>query len=622
MKYFDMEQIQKIIEENKRLQKENEILKNENKKEEKTNKNEEINDSKVDVIEDGNAVIESKVDVIEDDGDEDSITKRSIIAYDERKERCIKRKMSNCINDILNNHDEGKSNIHENQENCAKDIVSILNDRTKINIMIVALTQSGKTGTMNALIKEYLSNETNIIPIENIYIITGLSSKEWVDQTRDRAPESIEKRVFHRGNLNRAFINDIKDKTNVLIIMDEIQVAAKYNQSIHKSFNECGFYDIDNLLKKDIKIVEFTATPDGTLYDLMGWGEHSSKIQMQPGVGYTSCFDLYNSGKIKQYNDICCYDKESKTISPIMVQKNISELIEDIKSFDTPKYHIIRTPNALSSQKVIENFKNYYDENLKYLKYDADSFEDINNILETPPQEHFFIFIKEKLRCAKTLTKEHIGVVYERYTKNPDDSVIIQGLLGRLTGYDYNGISICYTNMPSIEKYRKLWESEFEDKTVKWNSKTTAMKKGEIRSTGTYNTILKDTLRDYDKEPTIIPFKRLEDVKEYFKNVLNKKDKFKNTRGPNIKRYIKSINEDGFYVNNLRGKNKVMSFDEIENNKSWGINDTYKYRLHPCYENVNDNSTLEFWLIYYDDTDVEDESEYETESESDCYLSL
>jgi len=62
-----------------------------------------------------------------------------------------------------------------------------------------------------------------------------------------------------------------------------------------------------------------------------------------------------------------------------------------------------------------------------------------------------------------------------------------------------------------------------------------------------------------------------------------------------------------------------MSFGEIENNKTWGINDTYKYRLHPCYENVNDKSTLEFWLIYFDDTEdeSEDESEYESEYENE-----
>ena len=34
---------------------------------------------------------------------------------------------------------------------------------------------------------------------------------------------------------------------------------------------------------------------------------------MQPGNGYTSCFDLCNTGRVKQYKDLCCYDKNSET---------------------------------------------------------------------------------------------------------------------------------------------------------------------------------------------------------------------------------------------------------------------------------------------------------------------
>jgi hypothetical protein len=77
-----------------------------------------------------------------------------------------------------------------------------------------------------------------------------------------------------------------------LVIIDEIQIAAKENQTLYKAFSEAGFYNKQNLLKNDIKIIEFTATPDGTIYDLMNWGENALKIKMEPGQGYTSCFDL------------------------------------------------------------------------------------------------------------------------------------------------------------------------------------------------------------------------------------------------------------------------------------------------------------------------------------------
>lgn len=99
--------------------------------------------------------------------------------------------------------------------------------------MIAALTQSGKTGAMCALVKNYLNDTTNKIPIENIYIITGLSSREWVEQTSIRMPESVQPRVFHRDHLTKKFLLDIMNKKNVLIIMDEVQIAAKENQTLH-----------------------------------------------------------------------------------------------------------------------------------------------------------------------------------------------------------------------------------------------------------------------------------------------------------------------------------------------------------------------------------------------------
>ena len=90
--------------------------------------------------------------------------------------------------EISKNQRNSKSVVYDNQEEYSTKIVSKLHNRKIINIMVIALTQSGKTGTMLGLIKNYLNDTTNIIPIENIYIITGLSSCEWVEQTKDRMP--------------------------------------------------------------------------------------------------------------------------------------------------------------------------------------------------------------------------------------------------------------------------------------------------------------------------------------------------------------------------------------------------------------------------------------------------
>ena len=64
------------------------------------------------------------------------------------------------------------------------------------------------------------------------------------------------------------------------------------------------------------------------------------------------------------------------------------------------------------------------------------------------------------MRCAITLKKTYLGILYEGCPKCiAHDTTIIQGLLGRATGYDDNGISIIFTNIESINKYQILWDS-------------------------------------------------------------------------------------------------------------------------------------------------------------------
>ena len=164
-------------------------------------KSEGVEETKFDGVEETkfNGVEETKSEEIDENIEdveyEEELTERNIIQYEGVDRIVLERKIQNCKNDILNNHDEKISIIYDNQEECSLSIVSKLRNRKIINVMVVAMTQSGKTGTMGALIKNYL--EHNIIPINNIYIITGLSSIEWIEQTKERMPDAIKNRIFH-----------------------------------------------------------------------------------------------------------------------------------------------------------------------------------------------------------------------------------------------------------------------------------------------------------------------------------------------------------------------------------------------------------------------------------------
>ena len=387
-----------------------------------------------------------------------------------------------------------ESKIHSNQTKVATEIFECFNDKSNgnsvINVMAVSPTQSGKTGIIFETIRLFIK-ETNI-SYKNIYVITGLSSVEWKKQTKDRLPDILKSRVFHRCDLASTFYKDIERKKDVLIILDEIQIASAKDQTIHKVFDELNFMNLETLLKKNVKFLEITATPNGSIYDLTKWGENfSKKIIVQPPEQYTSCFKLLDEGRVKQFRDLCddiIVDK--KIVSAI---ENVQELKETIDEYfsDDFRFHFIRTKPAEGQDKTRNNFKHVFGENVKIIEFDMENKEsDVNNIVKEKPTEHTFIFIKEKLRCAKTIeNKNLVGVYYERYTGSiPDDDVIIQGMLGRATGYNDNGDSIIYTNILSINKYRELLESNFDDRTINWISSSTIMRNNKIRGVNFYNT--------------------------------------------------------------------------------------------------------------------------------------
>ena len=138
-----------------------------------------------------------------------------------------------------------------------------------------------------------------------------------------------------------------------------------------------------------------------------------------------------------------------------------------------------------------------------------------------------------------------------------------------------------------------MWDSNFEDRSIKWKSKTT---NDLLRSTGTYNNPSliygmsgSSEESNEEHEPVIKKFTDFNEAKKYVKEDLGRK------RGPNNQ--SKNINQYGFYENYIRGKRSVMDTKEVYDNRAWGIK--HNYRLHSCYEDIDDKSTLQFWIIHY-----------------------
>ena len=76
----------------------------------------------------------------------------------------------------------------------------------------------------------------------------------------------------------------------------------------------------------------------------------------------------------------------------------------------------------------------------------------------------------------------------------------------------------------------------------------------------------------------------------------NLKDKIlEGKRGPNKKKKA-----DGFYKGSIRAGLEILSTDKVNKEKRWGFGKEPSIRSYPCYSDVNDPTTLEWWLLYYE----------------------
>jgi len=318
-----------------------------------------------------------------------------------------------------------QNDTFENQRQFGRNICLAFHDLNVTHVLAVAPTQSGKTGSMLASIREFNKNDAKYrVDYDNIFIFTGHSSIEWTQQTKQRFPDSMHKRIFHRNQLG-LFIKLVKDLDNVLIIFDESHIANKYGQTLYSLYNKLGFFNIKRLYSKNIKIVHFTATPDSLLEKVDIWRNSLKVLHMDVPEKYVSIHTYMLNKQILECKPL------------IGNHDNISNILTHI-DVHNPFYHIIRTPRGQAHHDLIHDFQYVFKSlDFKYISepsYRKDS-ADLCSLLHNKPSTHTFLFIIDKLRCAKSIPIQNIQICYDRFVIKPSYDSIAQGLLGRCTGY-------------------------------------------------------------------------------------------------------------------------------------------------------------------------------------------
>ena len=325
-----------------------------------------------------------------------------------------------------------ENNTFDNQKQFGRQIADAFDDMGIVNVLAEAPTQSGKTGSMLATIHELTRSDSHTkndlsTPVNNIFIFTSHSSKDWVEQTKQRLPDCLKDNIFHRNHIKQ-FIKRVKGLRNVLIIFDECHIATHYGQTLYKVYCKLGLFNIQSLYKRNIKLLHFTATPGTLPIDLIdNWGASSKWIQMQVPSNYISNYHYHLHKQLFQAKPLLGNDEA------------ILELLQHMD--DKPAFHLIRTPRGHKHAALISQFKTLFkDKQFEYLSEPkfAQMGHDFTLIINQPPTVHTFIFIIDKIRCAKTINIQHINIIYDRFVNQPNINSVLQGFVGRCTGYHYN----------------------------------------------------------------------------------------------------------------------------------------------------------------------------------------
>ena len=321
--------------------------------------------------------------------------------------------------------------IYENQ---VIDSAKIVNTfiTTDIRVQsVIKRTKLGMDGVMIRVLHDFGTHNDISVAIdpENMLIITAMSNKAWEIELKKKIPSCFVDNVFHHGKLGEIGerLSTIK---NGLIIIDEIDTGDKQDQLLHNLLKISGLLNIDELIKRNMRFIFVSATMINELKQLEKWGNKHSTYYMTIPDTYIGHKEFLERGIIQEFYDINNGHTAERWIK--------TDIIDNYG--DDYRIHIVRTDNSNTNhiktacEKLNVHFMNHTSD---------DRINDIQmkNIINHNNGRHIVIAVKGLYRRANLFPdafKKRIGAVHERFTQNPDTSVQIQGLTGRMCGYHRN----------------------------------------------------------------------------------------------------------------------------------------------------------------------------------------
>jgi len=322
-----------------------------------------------------------------------------------------------------------------NQDDLSLEITDYILRNDDINhIPVTSQCGSGKTMAMDSIVNRLMitpiEDYTRFININNIFVITGYSSKEWITDMKKNLKIIKSDNVFHRDtikNLKNIIIKDYKRLLNAVLFIDEARLVVEPGMTIDKFFKELGL-EPEIISRYNIKIFYIDATLDSHNISLKDLDNVSEIVfQMEPGENYIGVnhsmdYWLKKIGKYNLKHDIG-FNKIFKRIKKLKIMSK--------------NKHLFRITDSKTRNKFIRKINE-----LGYTYYLVDSSKDSHQWGEhsfdeelSKVKENVSIYIlKDMYRCSKRFRlNEYIGIIYEQDTTS--DTITTQGLIARFFGY-------------------------------------------------------------------------------------------------------------------------------------------------------------------------------------------
>jgi len=345
--------------------------------------------------------------------------------------------------------------------------------------IILAQMQSGKTGTYLFTAMEMI--RLNIV--NRVVIICGSAETSLREQAKDdvhKALKEYQTGLLESGDTVGAMtllkaiidvhfsnelttIKGITDRT--LVIHEECHMAQSKTNKPYKEFYKLNGFegallgDFSQLKEKSNFILGVSATPFSEIVannshaqtEGVGSPEMTKELsekyihQMDPGPGFLGVLDFYRAGSIKF--------EGQKIEGP---NDHFFQVLRANKEKYKGKYCIVRTFERKETHDIIHA-------GCSQLGYDCiHSFGGevgIKNILCNEPTNATVIHISGRCRMGQVIDKTSLGMVYES-SNNPNADTLLQGLVGRVCGYDSTVNIDVYVSRLSeehIADYSRAW---------------------------------------------------------------------------------------------------------------------------------------------------------------------